>query len=185
MTEKEKLKSNGEESGGKSTSSGGLVKVSMEGVLKLRKVDLKLYQTYQQLSDALAKLFSSLTMATIVNDPSAMVIFRVLRHGGMVENTPENRTEATATKSDAARTHTRQCVVAVQVAFSTGLGRRKGSKTDPRRLSMLIHGALRRTAAVMVSTSFSLSGYAADGYARARGVGDCVVAFTVGGLSIF
>ncbi|KAF7837954.1 auxin-responsive protein IAA14-like [Senna tora] len=54
--EKEKVKSNYGETG------GGLVKVSMEGAPYLRKVDLKLYQTYHQLSDALAKLFSSFTM---------------------------------------------------------------------------------------------------------------------------
>ncbi|XP_021897976.1 auxin-induced protein AUX28-like [Carica papaya] len=40
---------------------GGLVKVSMDGAPYLRKVDLRMYQTYQQLSDALAKMFSSFT----------------------------------------------------------------------------------------------------------------------------
>ncbi|XP_071732541.1 auxin-responsive protein IAA14-like [Rutidosis leptorrhynchoides] len=38
------------------------VKVSMDGAPYLRKVDLKLYKSYQQLSDALAKMFSSFTM---------------------------------------------------------------------------------------------------------------------------
>lgn len=38
------------------------VKVSMDGAPYLRKVDLKLYDGYQQLSDALAKMFSSFTM---------------------------------------------------------------------------------------------------------------------------
>ncbi|XP_010551700.1 PREDICTED: auxin-responsive protein IAA14 [Tarenaya hassleriana] len=38
------------------------VKVSMDGAPYLRKVDLKIYQCYQDLSDALAKMFSSFTM---------------------------------------------------------------------------------------------------------------------------
>ncbi|XP_039002070.1 auxin-responsive protein IAA14-like isoform X2 [Hibiscus syriacus] len=40
-----------------------LVKVSMDGAPYLRKVDLKLYNSYQNLCDALAKMFSSFTMA--------------------------------------------------------------------------------------------------------------------------
>ncbi|XP_028790208.1 auxin-responsive protein IAA16 [Neltuma alba] len=39
------------------------VKVSMDGAPYLRKVDLKQYQSYQQLSGALAKMFSSFTNA--------------------------------------------------------------------------------------------------------------------------
>ncbi|XP_042058253.1 auxin-responsive protein IAA7-like [Salvia splendens] len=39
-----------------------LVKVSMDGAPYLRKVDLKMYKGYKQLSDALAKMFSSFTM---------------------------------------------------------------------------------------------------------------------------
>ncbi|KAJ8425653.1 hypothetical protein Cgig2_015321 [Carnegiea gigantea] len=44
--------------------SGGatLVKVSMDGAPYLRKVDLKLYGSYQDLSDALGKMFSSFTL---------------------------------------------------------------------------------------------------------------------------
>uniref|UniRef100_A0A6N2KNR6 Auxin-responsive protein n=1 Tax=Salix viminalis TaxID=40686 RepID=A0A6N2KNR6_SALVM len=38
------------------------VKVSMDGAPYLRKVDLKLYKTYQELSDALGKMFSSFTI---------------------------------------------------------------------------------------------------------------------------
>ncbi|KAK8548601.1 hypothetical protein V6N13_054614 [Hibiscus sabdariffa] len=38
------------------------VKVSMDGAPYLRKVDLKMYNSYQKLSDALAKMFSSFTM---------------------------------------------------------------------------------------------------------------------------
>ncbi|XP_071704515.1 auxin-responsive protein IAA14-like [Rutidosis leptorrhynchoides] len=37
------------------------VKVSMDGAPYLRKVDLNMYKTYQELSDALAKMFSSFT----------------------------------------------------------------------------------------------------------------------------
>ncbi|XP_057960375.1 auxin-responsive protein IAA16 isoform X2 [Malania oleifera] len=49
--------------GGSSSSGGGaaFVKVSMDGAPYLRKVDLKLYKSYQQLSDALSKMFSSFT----------------------------------------------------------------------------------------------------------------------------
>lgn len=45
-------------------SGGGaaFVKVSMDGAPYLRKVDLKMYKSYQELSDALAKMFSSFTM---------------------------------------------------------------------------------------------------------------------------
>ncbi|KAE9453060.1 hypothetical protein C3L33_15030, partial [Rhododendron williamsianum] len=47
----------------KTSGSGGaaFVKVSMDGAPYLRKVDLKMYKSYQQLSDALAKMFSSFT----------------------------------------------------------------------------------------------------------------------------
>ncbi|KAE8692213.1 Auxin-responsive protein IAA14 [Hibiscus syriacus] len=38
------------------------VKVSLDGAPYLRKVDLMMYKSYQQLSDALAKMFSSFTM---------------------------------------------------------------------------------------------------------------------------
>ncbi|GJR51030.1 putative ribonuclease H-like domain-containing protein [Tanacetum coccineum] len=43
-------------------NGAAFVKVSMDGAPYLRKVDLKLYKGYQQLSDALAKMFSSFTM---------------------------------------------------------------------------------------------------------------------------
>ncbi|KAF7150670.1 hypothetical protein RHSIM_Rhsim02G0032800 [Rhododendron simsii] len=48
----------------KTSGSGGaaFVKVCMDGAPYLRKVDLKMYKSYQQLSDALAKMFSSFTM---------------------------------------------------------------------------------------------------------------------------
>ncbi|PSR92783.1 Auxin-responsive protein [Actinidia chinensis var. chinensis] len=43
-------------------SGAAFVKVCMDGAPYLRKVDLKMYKSYQQLSDALAKMFSSFTM---------------------------------------------------------------------------------------------------------------------------
>lgn len=43
-------------------SAAAFVKVSMDGAPYLRKVDLKLYNTYQELWDALAKMFSSFTV---------------------------------------------------------------------------------------------------------------------------
>ncbi|XP_073139577.1 auxin-responsive protein IAA14-like [Henckelia pumila] len=63
-------KSNNEEScekKGTAAANGGgaaaaFVKVSMDGAPYLRKVDLKMYKSYQELSDALAKMFSSFTM---------------------------------------------------------------------------------------------------------------------------
>ncbi|OVA05343.1 AUX/IAA protein [Macleaya cordata] len=48
-----------EEKVGKSTAA--FVKVSMDGAPYLRKVDLKMYNSYQELSDALGKMFSSFT----------------------------------------------------------------------------------------------------------------------------
>ncbi|KAI6692621.1 hypothetical protein NL676_020331 [Syzygium grande] len=44
------------------TGAAAFVKVSMDGAPYLRKVDLKLYKSYQDLSDALAKMFSSFTI---------------------------------------------------------------------------------------------------------------------------
>ena len=61
-------KTSGEEeaSSEKAGNGGGaaLVKVSMDGAPYLRKVDLTMYKSYQDLSDALAKMFSSFTMGT-------------------------------------------------------------------------------------------------------------------------
>ncbi|CAN6582131.1 unnamed protein product [Malus baccata var. baccata] len=42
--------------------SAAFVKVSMDGAPYLRKVDLKLYKSYQELSTALGKMFSSFTI---------------------------------------------------------------------------------------------------------------------------
>ncbi|CAJ1976237.1 unnamed protein product [Sphenostylis stenocarpa] len=54
-------RSNNEE-GEKSGGGVAFVKVSMDGAPYLRKVDIKLYKSYQELSDALAKMFSSFTI---------------------------------------------------------------------------------------------------------------------------
>ncbi|KGN56916.1 auxin-responsive protein IAA14 [Cucumis sativus] len=51
------------EKGGSSGGSAMFVKVCMDGAPYLRKVDLKMYKSYQELSNALAKMFSSFTMA--------------------------------------------------------------------------------------------------------------------------
>ncbi|KAL5782753.1 hypothetical protein ACOSP7_007782 [Xanthoceras sorbifolium] len=55
-----------DQEGDQKTMSGGgsaaFVKVCMDGAPYLRKVDLKMYKSYQELSDALAKMFSSFTM---------------------------------------------------------------------------------------------------------------------------
>lgn len=60
-------KNTGEEGDKASSSSTAIysaafVKVSMDGAPYLRKVDLKLYKSYQELSDALGKMFSSFTI---------------------------------------------------------------------------------------------------------------------------
>ncbi|KAE8734668.1 Auxin-induced protein AUX28 [Hibiscus syriacus] len=56
----------GSGSSGSTTAKGvppaALIKVSMDGAPYLRKVDLKLYKSYQELSDALGKMFSSFTI---------------------------------------------------------------------------------------------------------------------------
>ncbi|XP_059312274.1 auxin-responsive protein IAA16 [Lycium ferocissimum] len=49
------------ESSGTGTGAA-FVKVSVDGAPYLRKVDLKMYKSYQQLSDALGKMFSSFTI---------------------------------------------------------------------------------------------------------------------------
>ncbi|KAK7345885.1 hypothetical protein VNO77_16500 [Canavalia gladiata] len=54
-------KRDGEESE-KNSPNASFVKVSMDGAPYLRKVDLKMYNSYPQLSDALGKMFSSFTI---------------------------------------------------------------------------------------------------------------------------
>lgn len=50
----------------KASSSAAFVKVSMDGAPYLRKVDLKMYKSYQELSDALGKMFSSFTIGNSI-----------------------------------------------------------------------------------------------------------------------
>lgn len=45
-------------------AAAAFVKVSMDGAPYLRKVDLKMYKTYKELSVALEKMFSSFTTGT-------------------------------------------------------------------------------------------------------------------------
>ena len=60
---------------GNGGSSAAFVKVCMDGAPYLRKVDLKMYQSYQELSDALAKMFSSFTMGKNNNKKKNLVFF--------------------------------------------------------------------------------------------------------------
>ncbi|KAF3956653.1 hypothetical protein ACB098_10G180900 [Castanea mollissima] len=46
----------------KASGNAAFVKVSVDGAPYLRKVDLKMYQSYQKLSDAVGKMFSSFTI---------------------------------------------------------------------------------------------------------------------------
>ncbi|XWS58351.1 hypothetical protein CRYUN_Cryun08bG0026700 [Craigia yunnanensis] len=52
----------GEKVGSSTTTAAAFVKVGMDGAPYLRKVDLKSYKSYQELSDALGKMFSSFTI---------------------------------------------------------------------------------------------------------------------------
>jgi auxin-responsive protein IAA len=54
---------------GSSEESGNaaFVKVSVDGAPYLRKVDLKMYKSYQELSDALGNMFSSFTIGKHIN----------------------------------------------------------------------------------------------------------------------
>ncbi|XP_061338105.1 auxin-induced protein AUX28-like [Gastrolobium bilobum] len=54
-------KNSGEENE-KNSPNASFVKVSMDGAPYLRKVDLKMYKSYPELSDALGKMFSSFTI---------------------------------------------------------------------------------------------------------------------------
>ncbi|XP_054820319.1 auxin-responsive protein IAA14-like [Prosopis cineraria] len=56
-------------------TGGSFVKVCMDGAPYLRKVDLKMYQSYQQLSDALAKMFSSFTTMGKYEGAQGMIDF--------------------------------------------------------------------------------------------------------------
>ncbi|KFK39592.1 hypothetical protein AALP_AA3G264300 [Arabis alpina] len=62
MMTQQKTTGSEEASSDKAGTGAALVKVSMDGAPYLRKVDLNMYKSYQDLSDALAKMFSSFTM---------------------------------------------------------------------------------------------------------------------------
>lgn len=57
-------KEDGEKSGN-GTAGAAFVKVSMDGAPYLRKVDLKMYNSYKELSTALEKMFSSFTIGKL------------------------------------------------------------------------------------------------------------------------
>lgn len=59
--------SGGEKSSFPPTVGAAFVKVSMDGAPYLRKVDLKMYKSYQELSTALEKMFSSFTIGNSLN----------------------------------------------------------------------------------------------------------------------
>ncbi|GFQ05169.1 auxin-induced protein aux28 [Phtheirospermum japonicum] len=62
MAVQKKSESEETEKGSGVAAAAAFVKVSMDGVPYLRKVDLKMYKTYQELYDALVKMFGSLTI---------------------------------------------------------------------------------------------------------------------------
>ncbi|XP_077243078.1 auxin-responsive protein IAA16-like isoform X2 [Tasmannia lanceolata] len=53
------------EEGEKVSNGAAFVKVSMDGAPYLRKVDLKMYKSYQDVSNALEKMFSSFTIGCL------------------------------------------------------------------------------------------------------------------------
>ena len=55
-------KNTGEENEKNSSPNPSFVKVSMDGAPYLRKVDLKIYKSYEELSDSLGNMFSSFTI---------------------------------------------------------------------------------------------------------------------------
>ncbi|KAM3378373.1 auxin-responsive protein IAA16 [Capsicum galapagoense] len=62
LTVQKNTTASGESSGAAAGTGAAFVKVSVDGAPYLRKVDLKMYKSYQQLSDALGKMFSSFTI---------------------------------------------------------------------------------------------------------------------------
>jgi auxin-responsive protein IAA len=57
-------KGGGDKDDGGKSGAAAFVKVSMDGAPYLRKVDLRMYGSYQELSKALEKMFSSFTIGT-------------------------------------------------------------------------------------------------------------------------
>lgn len=58
------------------SGSAAFVKVSMDGAPYLRKVDLRMYKSYQELYDALGKMFSSFTIGMFIQI-SYVYIYRI------------------------------------------------------------------------------------------------------------
>lgn len=69
------LPKNDEDAEGKLGSGCLYVKVSMDGAPYLRKVDLKLYSTYMELSSALEKMFSCFTIGKQTRKSHPMPLF--------------------------------------------------------------------------------------------------------------
>ncbi|GAB2282307.1 Auxin-responsive protein iaa16 [Dionaea muscipula] len=65
LTVQKNVKEEKEKINGSAAAANAMVKVSMDGAPYLRKVDLKMYESYQELSDALCKMFSSFTIGMI------------------------------------------------------------------------------------------------------------------------
>lgn len=61
------LAKNNDDAEGKQGSGCLYVKVSMDGAPYLRKVDLKTYNNYMELSMALEKMFSCFTIGTVLS----------------------------------------------------------------------------------------------------------------------
>lgn len=64
---KDAAAANGDKSSAAAGGGAAFVKVSLDGAPYLRKVDLKMYRSYQQLSKALENMFSSFTIGTKFN----------------------------------------------------------------------------------------------------------------------
>ncbi|KAK4746717.1 hypothetical protein SAY87_025754 [Trapa incisa] len=69
------------------------VKVSMDGAPYLRKIDLKMYKTYKELSDALGKMFGSFTAGNYE------------AHQGMIDFMNENKLKGLLNSSDYVSTY--------------------------------------------------------------------------------
>ncbi|KAK4757049.1 hypothetical protein SAY87_007176 [Trapa incisa] len=75
------------------TSSLTFVKVSMDGAPYLRKIELKMYKTYKELSDALGKMFGSFTTGNYE------------AHQGMIDFMNENKLKDLLNRSDYVSTY--------------------------------------------------------------------------------
>lgn len=74
QSDKNKTKDEGEKSAN-NIITASFVKVSMDGAPYLRKIDLKMYNSYKELSGALEKMFSSFTTGNIINTSSKHFFF--------------------------------------------------------------------------------------------------------------